>query len=99
MLRFPPNFLLHLNSSLVDNLSLKQEAIPQKQIVFRFQKDIQSEKGWGFDLSFKRGPRMKAICAIALLCALLIRAVARAWGRFFVEARYSTEPIVEKEEL
>ena len=26
---------------------LKQAAISQKEIVFRFRKDVQSEKGWG----------------------------------------------------
>ena len=29
---------------------IKQEAISQKEIVFRFRKDIESEKGWRFDL-------------------------------------------------
>ena len=29
----------------------------------------------------------------------VVRLVARAWGYFFVEAGYSTEPVEEKEEL
>ena len=34
-------------------------------MVFRFQKDIQSEKGWRFDILC---PGVKRICADALLC-------------------------------
>ena len=30
-----------------ENADQKQEAISQKEIVFRFRKDVQSEKGWG----------------------------------------------------
>ena len=40
---------------------------------------------------------MKAKIA-ALQCATLIRSVARAWG-LLAKARYSTKPIVEREEL
>ena len=45
-----------------------------------------------------RSPGVKGIYANALLCCALIHSVARGLG-FFVEARYITEPIVEKEEL
>ena len=55
----------------------KQEAISRKEIVFRFRKDIQSAKGWGFDILCMRSPGVKGICANALLCAILIRSVAR----------------------
>ena len=43
----------------------QQEAISQKEMVFRFRKDIQSEKGWKFDIWC---PGVKGICADALLC-------------------------------
>ena len=46
----------------------EQEAISQKEIVFRFWKDIQSEKGWRFDILCIRSPGVKGICADALLC-------------------------------
>ena len=45
----------------------KQEAISQKEIVFRFRKDIQSEKGWRFDILCMRSPGVTGICADALL--------------------------------
>ena len=32
------------------DLEEQQEAISQKEIVFRFRKDIRSEKGWRFDI-------------------------------------------------
>ena len=38
---------------------IQQEAISQKEIVFRFRKDIQSEKGWGFDILCMRSPGVK----------------------------------------
>ena len=47
---------------------LQQEAISQKEIVFRFRKDIESEKGWRFDILCMRSPGVKGICADALLC-------------------------------
>ena len=74
----------------------QQEAISQKEIVFRFRKVIQSEKGWRFDILCMRSPRVKGICADGLLCdSLSCQSL-----RFVVEARYSTEPIRrEKEEL
>ena len=47
--------------------------ISQNKIVFRFRKDIQSEKGWSFDiLCVMRSPGLKGICTNALLCAALI---------------------------
>ena len=67
----------------------QQEAISQKEIVFRFRKDIQSEKGWRFDILCMRSPGVKGICADALLCdSLSCQSL-----RFVVEARYNTEPI------
>ena len=45
----------------------QQEAISQKEIVFRFQKDIQSEKGWRFAILCMRSPGVKGICAAELL--------------------------------
>ena len=70
-------------------LHVQQEAISQKEMVFRFRKDIQSEKGWRFDILCMRSPGMKGICADALLCdSLSCQSL-----RFVVEARYSTEPI------
>ena len=77
-------------------LNGKQEAISQKEIVFRFRKDIESEKGWRFDILCMRSPGLKGICADALLWdSLSCQSL-----RFVVEARYSTEPIQwEKEEL
>ena len=54
-IRFPFNTFF-LNPVYVAARSLrsnyKQEAISQKEIVFRFRKDIQSEKGWRFDILF-----------------------------------------------
>ena len=70
-------------------LYFQQEAISQKEIVFRFRNDIQSEKGWRFDILCMRSPGVKGICADALLCDLL----SCQSLRFVVEARYSTEPI------
>ena len=35
-------------------------------MVFRLRKDIQSEKGWRFDM-YMRNPGVKGICADALL--------------------------------
>ena len=46
----------------------QQEAISQKEIVFRFRKDIQSEKGWRFDILCMGSLGVKGICADALLC-------------------------------
>ena len=67
----------------------QQEAISQKEIVFRFRKDIQSEKGWRFDILCMRSPGVKGICADALLCdSLSCQSL-----RLVVEARYNTEPI------
>ena len=43
----------------------QQEAISQKEIVFRFRKDIQSEKGWRFDILCMRSAGVKGICADA----------------------------------
>ena len=61
----------------------KQEAISQKEIVFRFRKDIHSEKGWKFDILCMRSPGVKGICADALLCdSLSCQSL-----RFVVEAR------------
>ena len=57
--------------------------------MFRFRKDIQSAKVWDFDILSMRSPRVKRICANALLCDSLSR---QSLG-FLVEARYSTEPI------
>ena len=37
----------------------QQEAISQKEMVFRFRKDIQSEKGWRFDILCMRCPGVK----------------------------------------
>ena len=71
------------------SIEFQQEAISQKEIVFRFRKDIQSEKGWGFDILCMRSPGVKGICAGALLCDSL----SCQNLRFVVEARYSTEPI------
>ena len=65
----------------------QQEVISQKEIVFRFRKNIQSEKGWRFDISCMRSPGVKGICADALLCDSL------SCLRFIVEAIYSTEPV------
>ena len=43
----------------------QQEAISQKEIVFRFRKDIQSEKGWSFDmLCVMRSPSVKGATLI-----------------------------------
>ena len=67
----------------------QQEAISQKEIVFRFRKDIESEKGWRFDILCMRTPGVKGICADALLCDSLNCQSLRV----AVEARYSTEPI------
>ena len=61
-------------------LNEQQAAISQKEIVFRFRKDVQSEKGWGFEVLCVRSPGVKGICADALLCTMRIRLVARAWG-------------------
>ena len=73
---------------LFTSLNMQQEAISQKEMVFRFRKDIQSEKGWRFDILYVRSPGVKGICADALLCDSLSCQSLR-----FVEARYSTEPI------
>ena len=67
----------------------QQEAISQKEILFSFRNDIQSEKGWRFDILCMTSPGVKGICADALLCDLLNCQSLR----FVVEARYSTEPI------
>ena len=68
-------------------LQLQQEAISQKEIVFRFRKDIQSEKGWRFDILCMGSPGVKGICADALLCdSLSCQSL-----RLVVEARYSTD--------
>ena len=70
---------------------VSQAAISQKEMVFRFEfrKDIQSEKGWRFDILCMRSPGVKGICADALLCdSLSCQSL-----RFVVEVRYSTEPI------
>ena len=99
---FSVNFICSLISELRPrNLKtifppFSREAISQKEIVFRFRKDIQSEKGWRFDILCMRSPGVKGICADALLCdSLSCQSL-----RFVVEARYSTEPIQwEKEEL
>ena len=65
----------------------QQEAISQKEIVFRFRKDIQSEKGWRFDILCMGSPGVKGICADALLCdSLSCQSL-----RLVVEARYSTD--------
>ena len=67
----------------------QQEASSQKEIAFRFWKDIQSEKGWRFDILCMRSPGVKGICADTLLCdSLSCQSL-----RFVVEARYSTEPV------
>ena len=39
----------------------QQEATSQKEIVFRFRKDIQSEKGWRFDILCMGSPGVKGI--------------------------------------
>ena len=66
---------------------MQQEAISQKEIVFRFRKDIQSEKGWRFDILCMGSPGVKGICADALLCdSLSCQSL-----RLVVEARYSTD--------
>ena len=40
----------------------QQEAISQKEILgFRYRKDVQSEKGWGFDILCMRSPGVKGI--------------------------------------
>ena len=51
----------------LDTKHKQQEATSQKEIVFRFRKDIQSEKGWRFDILCMRSPGVKGICADALL--------------------------------
>ena len=77
---------------------VQQEAISQKEIVFRFRKDIQSEKGWGFDILCMRRPGVKGICANVPLWAALIRSVARAWV-FSSRRDIVLKPVVEREVL
>ena len=62
-------------------MHVQQEAISQKQVEFRFRKDIQSERGWRCELLRMRSPGMKGICANSPLWAALIRSVARASSR------------------
>ena len=68
----------------------EQEAISQKEMVFHFRKDIESEKGWRFDILCMRSPGVKGIFAAALLCRDSLSCLSL---RFVVKARYSTEPI------
>ena len=58
--------LLHIDISEKETAyhpQKQQEAISQKEIVFRFRKDVQSEKGWGLDILCLRRPEVKGICA------------------------------------
>ena len=74
----------------------KQEAISQKEIVFRFQKGIQSQKGWCFDILCMRRPGMRGICSNALRCDSLS---CQSLGFFIETGSCSTETMVEKEEI
>ena len=83
------NLLVTNSINPSDQIQNQQEAISQIEIVFRFRKDIQSEKGWRFYIMCMRSPGVKGICADALLCdSLSCQSLT-----FVVEARYSTEPI------
>ena len=65
---------------------LQQEAISQKEIVFRFRKDISLRKAGSLCM---RSSGVKEICADALLCDSL----SSQSLRLVAEARYSTEPM------
>ena len=75
----------------------QQAAISQKEIVFRFRKDVQSERAGVWSLV-----REKSRCEGDLCwCSALYHADSLSCQSlgFLVEAWYSTEPIVEKKEL
>jgi len=56
----------------------QQEAISQKEMVFRFRKGIQSLRKAG--VLCMRSPGVRGICVNAPLCTALICSVVRAWG-------------------
>ena len=92
------NQILHGLSVAVFWLSnVQQEAISRKEIVFRFRKDIQSQKGSRFDILRVWSPGVRGICANALLCGSLIS--CQSLGFFVKAGSYSTETMVEKEEM
>ena len=88
LFRFSKNLTSSKNSQkskihLFTSLNMQQDAISQKEIVFRFRKDIQSEKGCRFDILCMRSPGVKGICADALLCGLSLLLVLVPAPRVF----------------
>jgi len=69
-------YLSHFKTT--SSLYEKQEAISQKEMVFRFWKGIQSLRKTGVLISCAW--EVKGICANAPLCTALICSVVRAWG-------------------